>query len=58
MIEFGKKYRDKISGFEGTATALTKYLHGSDVYQLERDGDVEKKWIEIERLESVENKQV
>lgn len=32
--EFGKKYHDPISGFEGTATAISEFLHGCRRIQL------------------------
>ena len=33
-VELGKKYRDPISGFEGTATGRYEYLHGCVRWQL------------------------
>ena len=33
-IEFGKEYKDSISGFKGTATAVASYWHGVDQVQL------------------------
>lgn len=34
-IELGKKYRDEVTGFTGTATARFEYLNGCVRYQLD-----------------------
>lgn len=56
MIILGHKYRDKITGFEGTATCHATYLYDADSIQLTgRVYDPGKKaeagWFEIDRLE-------
>lgn len=38
-IKLGKKYRDEITGFEGTATARTDYLYGCVRVSLEGKGN-------------------
>ena len=38
MIQFGKKYRDKETGIEGIATAITEYEFGCRRVLLERLG--------------------
>lgn len=55
----GKKYRDKITGFEGVAVARTEYLSGCFHVDLET-GDPEKnnkpvhEWLDEERLVEVD----
>jgi len=55
-IVLGQKYRDKIHGFEGVATAQSRYLHGCDRVYLERIKDTEVKghWFDIPQIEGVE----
>ena len=52
----GKKYRDKITGVEGIATARCEYLSGQiDVLlESERKGEVQRNWIDEARLEEAE----
>jgi hypothetical protein len=60
-IEFGKRYRDKVNGFEGKATAYIHYLYGSNKVLLEgfnNHGDSINGWIVEERLEPVEDFEV
>lgn len=54
-IKLGKKYRDKILGAEGIATAQCKYLTGCDHVQLSwrKDDETKEDWIDIVRLELV-----
>lgn len=56
----GKKYRDSVTGFKGTVTALTDYLHCTSMAFLEPKVDASGKfengqWIYIDRLEKIEN---
>lgn len=52
--ELGKRYRDKISGFEGTATGRSIYLYGCEQILLVAadEGNVEPKsyWFDEQRL--------
>jgi len=41
-VKLGEKYRDTISGFEGTATCRIEYLHGCVRVGLEREGATDK----------------
>lgn len=55
MIEktrLGERYRDGISGYEGTATARAEYLHGCPQVKLETviDGKPDHAWIDEPRL--------
>lgn len=53
-VILGEKYRDGITGFEGTATARYEYLHGCVRYVLERgdkDGKLEEFVFDEQRLE-------
>lgn len=51
----GKKYRDKLLGIEGIATAYTHYLTGCDQVQLMRLVDNERKYdhFDITEIEEV-----
>jgi hypothetical protein len=51
-IELGEKYRDSITGFEGTATGLTVYLYGCRRVMLEggKDGEPKTEWFDEQRL--------
>lgn len=58
MIELGKKYRDTVTGFEGTCTATGQFLHGIDRAGLEagldKDGKPQElRWFDAPRLEAV-----
>ena len=57
-VVFGEKYRDKITGFTGTATGRAMYMHDKAQALLEGQvtGDRPKPstlWIDEERLEEV-----
>ena len=54
-IELGNSYTDKIHGFTGIATAITKYLIGCDRVCLEtlKDGVVTQTWFDIMLLKNV-----
>lgn len=58
MIELDRRYRDRITGFEGTATAITNYLGGRVTVCLER-GDATKKseslWFDHDRLQPLDD---
>jgi len=62
-IELGKKYRDKVTGFEGVATGHHKWLTGCDTLSLQppvdKDGKVPgTQGFDINRLEEVADEQV
>lgn len=52
MVELGKKYRDSLTGHEGTATSRTEYLHGCVRVCLESGGDSgpAEHWFDEQRL--------
>lgn len=56
MIKLGEFYKDRITGFEGIATARTEYLNGcvSVLLQpesLDKEGKIaEHEWFDIQRL--------
>lgn len=54
-VTLGKKYKDTITGFEGTATARCHYLSGCDHIQLAAlvDGLVKEPWFDMPRLKPV-----
>lgn len=47
----GKKVRDSVTGYLGTATARAEYLYGEPRIQIERSGDAEPRWFEEGRVE-------
>lgn len=53
MIEFGREYRDKFTGFTGTATARTEFSDGHTKVCLETLGgdNILEYWFEEARLE-------
>lgn len=53
QIKLGDKCKDKITGFAGTCTARCEYLYDGPIYLIERNGDIESKWIQEQRLEVV-----
>lgn len=57
MIEFGHTYRDKISGFEGVATARAEYWHSTPevllVAMMGKTDDAKERWVKQERLVEV-----
>lgn len=54
-IKLGQKYRDLITGFEGTASAIAHYLNGCDRVLLEAimGDNLREYWFDITRLEAV-----
>jgi hypothetical protein len=55
MENFGKKAKDKVTGFEGTITAICHYLYGCSQYLLTPCVDKEKKiqreeWFDTGRI--------
>lgn len=53
-MKLGNVYKDKVTGYTGTATVHCEYLSGKPRTMLERSGDAEEKWFTDERLEPVE----
>lgn len=61
-VEFGKVYRDRITGFEGTCTGYTSYISGCDQVLLQPQFNPEKpelcgRWYDDDRLIDVEAEQ-
>ena len=59
MIQFGKKYKDKITGFEGVATGRATYISGCDQVLLSpkcgEDGTAKyAQWYDAQRVQEVE----
>jgi hypothetical protein len=54
-IDLGKSYRDEVTGFEGVATALVRYLDGPDRVGLEslHDGAVRLEYFDSTRLAAI-----
>ena len=57
-VKLGKKYTDKISGFEGIATARTEYMTGCARVCLEAmlGNDIKEFWFDETRLKDVKLK--
>lgn len=58
MIELGRKYRDRMTGFEGIASGYVAYLSGCNqvllVPRVKADGTLaESHWFDEQRLEAV-----
>lgn len=57
-VEFGKVYKDRITGFEGTCTGYTSYISGCDQVLLQPVFNAEKeisgRWLDDDRLIDVE----
>ena len=58
MVKLGRKYRDTISGFEGTAVAITEWLYGCRRVGLAphelKDGQlIENQWFDEQQLVEV-----
>lgn len=49
-ISLGQLYRDRVTGFEGVATARCEFQHGDDQVQLENEQA--HRWIEVSRVEA------
>lgn len=63
MIEFGKKYKDKITGFEGVATGKAEYISGCNQALLAptvgSDGALkDSQWLDVQRLEELPGKTI
>jgi hypothetical protein len=63
MIELGKTYRDKITGFEGVATGCVTYLTGCNQVLLAprvgEDGTMrDSAWLDEQRLEETNHPQI
>lgn len=61
-FELGSRLRDVVTGFEGTATAVVKYLNGCVQYcivpKVKEDGNMPNgEYIDVDRLEFVSEKQ-
>lgn len=58
MLELGKTYRDKITGFVGIATGQASYLNDTPSVRLEgkvnTDGKVPSEWVHEARCEEVQ----
>ena len=52
-VKLGKKYRDTITGYEGTATGRAEYLNGCISVLLEGEGETKQRWVDEPRLEGV-----
>ncbi len=54
MVELGEKYKDNISGFEGTAIGRAVYLHGCEQVLLVADSEENAEpvslWFDEQRL--------
>lgn len=60
MIELGKTYKDRITGFVGVATGFVKYISGCNQALLAprcgEDGALrDSQWFDQQRLEAVPN---
>lgn len=53
-VELGSKVRDRVSGWEGTATARYEYLNGCERYEVsahDKDGKPEGFVFDVQQLE-------
>ena len=62
-LVLGAKYKDEITGFEGTATGFTTYITGCDQVLLvtevgSKSEEYKALWFDIARLKRVGNKKV
>lgn len=59
-VELGKKYRDKVSGYEGVATAVTEFLYACRRVTLDSfaEGEVKQFSFDEPQLEAVEAPQI
>ncbi len=57
-ITLGKKYKDKVHGFEGVATAKTEYLNGCNRVLLEKmsGDDIKEIWFDSPQIEGIVDK--
>lgn len=54
MIELGRTYKDKVSGFEGIAVSITRYLHACErvcLQMVAKDGDIKESVFDAPQLE-------
>ena len=63
MIELGKTYKDKISGFKGVVTGYVSYISGCNqaliVPPVSKDGaKVESHWFDEQRLRPLKTKRI
>ena len=58
QIELGTKYRDRVTGFEGTAVARHSYLHGCTRITLQamQDGDLKEYTFDAPSLQALDGK--
>lgn len=59
MVVLGRRYKDRLTGYEGFATARAEYLDGAVKVNLERrkgDGSLEEIWWNEGRLVEVDLK--
>lgn len=59
-LEFGKKAKDKITGFTGTLTGYSSFITGCDQYCIvpkakEEHVCPEGKWFDVNRIEIIED---
>ena len=55
-IQFGRRYRDTVTGWEGIATAYTKWMNGCVRWHLEaldKDGKPAEEWFDSQQIEEV-----
>lgn len=63
MIELGRKYKDKVTGFEGTATGHAKYISGCSQVLLAPPVTAEgamrdSQWFDEQRLTAQEGEKI
>jgi len=63
MVQLGKKYKDKITGFEGIATGTVQYISGCNQALLApavgADGALkDSQWLDEQRLQPVEGETI
>ena len=60
-ITLGKRYRDRVTGFEGIATARTEYLHACERVCLtgdaKEDGTIHEWWVDSPAVERVDGRE-
>jgi len=58
-IRLGSRYKDRLHGIEGIATARTKYLEGCDricLENIDKDETIREYWFDITRLLPVKSR--
>lgn len=63
MIELGREYKDKITGFKGICTGKVQYISGCDQALLSpaagKDGSLRgAEWFDVQRLDVVGEKRI